>query len=385
MSGDVAFTGRRVVVTGGSGFIGRALLSELRYNQYPHLVPIALARSTSDIVSLQRLLDYHSADPSVVIGDLGSVESLQPCVSEADVVVHLAADMNFFSKDKSALFQTNVSGTRNLLEACSREAAKRNRAMRFVYVSSTEVFGSTDGLGKAGEDAPRRPDSDYGRSKVLAEDVVQEYSDRLGTIILRPTGVYGPEERFFFFEMMQMVASGIALLAPSPMTGKLMFTHIDDVVSGLMLSVTHPDMEGKVFNLCPDESVTNRAIVEKLADTLGYPRPLIYLNKRIGVALMRLIAPLMNWGKRRIFIYNPKTVLQTMRDREYSNMKLRGLGYVPQYSVLAGAEQTLEHELRTGGIKKEVIPNALKRCIQFISLFTFIWGRTLRRKAKTAK
>lgn len=378
---DISFTGQRVVVTGGTGFIGRALLSELRQKHFPALVPVALARPSSDIITLQRLLDYPAVTPSVVIGDLGNVESLQSCVSGAAIVVHLAADMDFFKSDVSALFQTNVTGTRNLLEACSREAEKRNKKMRFLYVSTTEVIGCTDGLGKAAEEAPRRPDSDYGRSKVLAEDAINEYSDRLDVVIARPTGVYGRGERFFFFELMKMVASGIALLAPSPMTGKLMFTHIDDVVAGLLLCATHPDAAGNTFNLCCDDAVMVRAIVEKLTDTLGYPRPFIYLNQSIGAALMRLIAPLMNWGKRRVFLYHPKTVRQAMTNREYSNKKLRGLGFAPKYSILAGAEQTMLQELRTGSIKKQFVPSAIKRCIHFISVIMFAVSRTLLHRA----
>lgn len=375
-SAELSFKGGHVVVTGGTGFIGYAFLSKLR-SLYPDVVPIALARPSSDIVRLQRLLDYQEEEPSVVIGSLDGLASLQPCVRNASVVVHLAADMDFFARDVSRLIKINVEGTRNLLEASAREAARTGRKVRFVYVSSTEVIGCTEGMGKADESAPRRPDSDYGRSKVLAEDVVREYSDRLDTVVARPTGVFGPGERFFFFEMMKMVSSGIAVFSPSPMTGRLMFTHIDDVVQGLIICAAHPDAGGQTYHVCSDESVTNREIVETLADVLQCPRPAVFLSERVGVVLMRFIAPIMNFGKRRIFIYHPKTLRQSMKNREYSNLKLRGLGFVPKYSVLSGAEHTLRCEMACGSVKRHWVPSAVKSCIHFVSVVTFVVHRLM--------
>lgn len=373
-----SFDGGRVVVTGGTGFIGYALLRELR-ERYPDVIPVALARQSSDIVRLQRLLDYPEKSPSVVIGSLDDLASLQPCVAGASVVIHLAADMDFFSPNVSKLIKTNVEGTRNLLEACAREAESNRQPVRFVYVSSTEAVGFTEGLGQADESAPRRPDSDYGRSKLLAEDVVKEYAGRLDTVVARPTGVFGEGERFFFFELMKMVASGIAFFVPSPMTGRLMFTHVEDVVQGLIICAVHPKAKGNTYHICPDEAVTNRAIVETLADVLNCPRPAIFLKEGLGVVLMRLIAPIMNFGKQRVFIYHPKTVRQSMKNREYSNGNLRRLGFIPKYSVLSGAEHTLKHEMAVGSIRRNFIPSALKSCIHFISVAAFAVNRILRR------
>lgn len=372
------------MVTGGTGFIGYALLQELR-ERYPDVIPVALVRQSSDIVRLQRLLDYPEKSPSVVVGSLDDLASLQPCVANASVLIHLAADMDFFPSDVTRLIKTNVEGTRNLLEACAREAESKRRTMRFVYVSSTEVIGCTEGLGRADETAPRRPDSDYGRSKVLAEDVVKEYADRLDTVVARPTGIFGPGERFFFFEMMKMVASGIAFFSPSPMTGRLMFTHVEDIVQGLIICAVNPKAKGNTYHICPDEAVTNRAIVETLADVLNCPRPVIFLSEGLGVVLMRLIAPIMNFGKRRVFIYHPKTVRDSMKDREYSNSNLRQLGFVPKYSILSGAEHTLKYEMAVGSIRREFIPSALKSCIHFISVIAFTVNRILhgRQSAQT--
>lgn len=375
---SLKFPGARVIVTGGTGFIGYSLLKQLR-NLHPDVVPIALARPTSDIIRLQRLLDYQQSFPTVLTASLQDIPALQQCIREADVLIHLAGDMDFYKKNTAALFRTNVEGTRNLLDVCTEETRRRGKRVRFVYVSSTEAVGCTEGPGKADEDVTRRPDSDYARSKALAEDVVKEYAGKLDIVIARPTGVFGPGERYFYFEFMNMIASGIAIVAPSPMSGKIMLTHVDDVVQGLMVCATHPQAIEGVFHICPDESVSYWHIVEVIADVLEVPRPKFVLSPRVGEIAIRIIALLMNRRKRRVFVYHPKTVQRTIVNREYSNQRLRALGYKPRYSTVSGTEHTLRHEMSVGSIRRASFPAALKACINFAGVATFIVHRFFRR------
>lgn len=373
-------TTSRIVVTGATGYIGYALLQEIRENLLHSLTPIAVTRASSDTIRLHSLLDYLCAHETVLTADLNDVDSLRVAVEGADIIVHLAAKMDFFPKNAQALLSVNVEGTRNLLEASTLEAQSSKRPIRFVYVSSTEAIGPTNGLSKVDESHALNPDSHYGRSKMLAEEVVREYKDRLDVVIVRPTGVYGPDERFFFYELMQMAASGLTILVPSPMSGRVSFTHIKDVVRGILACATHPLATGNTYNLCADDSASYMSIVQKLSNVLKYPRPVGRLPLPVGVFLIRAVAPFMNIGKRRTFIYHAKTVRQTIQHREYSNDKLRSeLGYAPKYTTLAGIEETLKYELEVGGIRRSAIPPCLKRCIQFAGLVIFTIKRCLGR------
>ena len=363
-------TRKRIVVTGGTGFIGYQFLSLIREKHLDSFQPIALARASSNLVRLNRLLDYPSEEDAVVVGDLNDVESLYPCVARADIVVHLAANMDFYPSDGKRLIEENTKATRNLLDACVHESSKSSTRTRFIFVSSTEAIGAT-GPEPADETHTRNPDGPYSQYKAIAEDMVCQYSDRLDTVIVRPTGVYGPGERFFFYEFMSVVASGLTLVSPGPMSGRVVFTHVEDVVDGLLICATHPNAVGETFNLCSDDSVTYLDLIQTISDLLRYPRPLLYLPPRVGRWAIRLVAPLMNRGKDRVFMFHEDSVRKTMENRVYSNEKLRRLGFRPKYTMLAGVEHTLMHEIHSGGIKREAIPSAIKKCIEVTAAVVF--------------
>lgn len=376
---------KRILVTGATGYIGFSFLKHICSHHADTLIPVALARPTSDIIHLQRLLDYQSPTPSVYVSDMHDPVGLKASLQNVDIVLHLAANMDFYPRDPEALYDTNVTCTHLLMEACNTYSASRKSPLRFVYVSSTEVIGCTDGLSRASEQAERHPTTDYARSKLKAEDLVSQFQkfSHIDAVIVRPTGVFGPGERFFFFEFMNMAASGLSLIAPSPMTGRVIFTHIDDVIAGLLICCTHPQAVSQTFNLCADQSVTYRAILELCADVLKYPRPLVFLSQRTGRFLMSFIAPFMNIGKRRVFMYHRDSVEKSMQFREYDNSKLRALGFCPKYSMLAGVERTLKYEIETGAIQSGFIPSALKRCLHVASLITFSISRMVRGRART--
>lgn len=364
---------KRLIVTGGTGYVGRALLRNIRYFHLDTLEVTALVRPSSDIIGLECLLDQPSSEPSVLVVDFANVDALTEAAKDADIIIHLAADMDFFPSDENALIERNLSLTKTMLNAASNEISRSertNKPLRFLYVSSTEAIGPTAGNASASENYEMNPTSAYGRSKMLCEQVVLSHKNQMEVVIARPTGVYGPGERFFFYELMQLVASGLTIVAPSPMSGRVMFTHIDDVTQGLLLCATNPEANG-VYNLCTDRAITYRQLIENISDTLRYSRPKIFLPVSIGQRLISVIAPFMNLGKRRTFIYHSKTVRETMQNRDYSNLRLKKLGFLPKYSMVSGTKQTVTNELHSNCLRRVSIPPAIHRCAQVISIVVF--------------
>jgi len=166
----------RALVTGATGFIGRALTRELvaagdRVT--------CLVRPTSNRAPLEALgVDF-------ALGDVTQPETLAAAVADVDVVYHLAAMlMAPWSPDFLA---TNSIGVRNVLAPC----AARAKPPRVVLVSSLAAAGPSGAVPRT-EDDPPAPVSRYGASKLGGEAAAREYADRLQISMVRPPLVFGP-------------------------------------------------------------------------------------------------------------------------------------------------------------------------------------------------
>jgi nucleoside-diphosphate-sugar epimerase len=367
----------KVLVTGGTGYIGRHFLERLRAGGT--FEPVALARPTSDTAPLYQLLDSTRYEDPVRIGDLLDPDSLANAVRGVRAVVALAADMDFFPRDPSRLVRVNVEGATNLLRACAAEATHAGGGrIRFLYVSSTEAVGRTDDLGRPAAETDRlSPDCEYGRSKAMAEAVAlsREFEDSLDVCVLRPTGVYGPAEQFFFQEMCSMVGSGLLCVSPGPLSGRVMFSHVDDVCDAIMLALEADSGAGarsRCYNVCPDDSVTYREVSDTIAVTLGRSKPLATVPLGIACSAMELLAPLLNLGKRRVFMCHPESLLKTMTTRVYSNALIkRELGYAPRACTLEGVRETVEGEVQAGRIQKSPVSPLLLNATKAFALMLF--------------
>jgi len=193
-----------------------------------------LVRATSNCEAFPSSVDIRRAE-------LDDCRSLEEAVQGVDVVIHLAAVMDFYPHDVATLYKTNVEGTRNLLTAFARSREGRTPGT-FIYISTTETLG---GVAKppGDEQTELRPVYEYGKSKVMAEMLVQEEAPRLGVvpIILRPTGVLGPGDFFTIFELMEMINSGLLCFIPGSGQAELMYTHVDGLHSHLRSSGAFPE------------------------------------------------------------------------------------------------------------------------------------------------
>jgi nucleoside-diphosphate-sugar epimerase len=187
---------QRALVTGGTGFVGS------------HLVELLL-RKDYDVTCLvrnpERLRWLKGRKVTLVKGDCSDPDALAHAVSNAATVYHLAG----LTKTARAreFYEVNHLGTRNILEAC----AKNNPGLkRFVLMSSLAAAGpSRDGSPVKDTDVPH-PVSDYGKSKLLAEQEALNYKERFSVVVLRPSAVYGPRDTDMF-ELFRWASRGVML------------------------------------------------------------------------------------------------------------------------------------------------------------------------------
>ncbi|MFF8386908.1 NAD-dependent epimerase/dehydratase family protein [Streptomyces kanasensis] len=210
--------GRRVAVTGATGFIGRRLCHRV-------------TRSGGQVVAVVR----GRSDRSVLDGcpvrfatvDLERGHGLAEALAGVDAVVHLAAAVRARSR---AWFETgNVHTTRALLEA----VAHLDTPPRVVLCSSLAAAGpSAPGRPRREED-PAAPVSRYGRSKLAAEQVARGFAGRVPLVVVRPPIVYGPGDPAFLPSLLAMARTGVAL---QPGSGETTYSllHVDDLCEGLL-------------------------------------------------------------------------------------------------------------------------------------------------------
>eukprot|EP01113_Clastostelium_recurvatum_P047372 TRINITY_DN8436_c0_g1_i4.p2 TRINITY_DN8436_c0_g1~~TRINITY_DN8436_c0_g1_i4.p2 ORF type:complete len:184 (+),score=35.24 TRINITY_DN8436_c0_g1_i4:520-1071(+) len=128
--------------------------------------------------------------------------------------------------------------------------------------------------------------------------------------ILRPTGIYGPGDDFAIFELMNMVNQGFFFFIPGKGNAMLMFTHVEDVSQGITKAVIDPHhlAANNTYNICPNDPLPYSGWICTLNSLFGRVQPFISLPMPVVKLVTLILSPVMNIGKRRIFMYNTKTV-----------------------------------------------------------------------------
>jgi len=188
---------KKAFVTGATGFVGSNLTEELCSAGYE---VTALHRPTSDLRFLQRL------DAKRVVGTITDKATLEGAMEKGvDVVFHVAANTDVWARSNATQSRDNVDGTRNMVDVALAKGAKR-----FVYTSSSVVFGL--GEGPFNEDSPllgRESWINYVRTKSLADDLVRKAGSRgLSTVVMRPAHIMGRYDRGNWATVIQLVARG---------------------------------------------------------------------------------------------------------------------------------------------------------------------------------
>ncbi|MEL6447914.1 MAG: NAD-dependent epimerase/dehydratase family protein [Pseudomonadota bacterium] len=240
-----------VLVTGGTGFTGKALVQRLLADGHS-----VVALDYKEGHKTQELSDLGA---TVVIGSVTDAAVVEQAMQGVDAVQHLAAAFRELNVPESHYDEVNVGGTRIVLEAAARHGVKK-----FVYCSTCGVHGNIDNP-PGGEDAPIQPADYYQRTKYLAEPVVKEFFDKgLPTTILRPAAIYGPGDPERFFMIFKRVKTGTFPMFGS---GKTLYhpLYIDNLVDALVLSMAPDRGLGGTYLIADEEYVGIEDLVRRVA------------------------------------------------------------------------------------------------------------------------
>lgn len=278
----------RLLVTGATGFVGKALVQRLASNAV-HDVRAAVRReitSMSDAVEIVKIGDYSPSTDWI------------RALDSVDVVVALAAHTHVMGRPGSERIleyrSVNVDGTLSLAKQAAGQAVKR-----FIFLSSVKVFGE----GLAFEDPDRAgppqvytetdspaPTDAYGISKYEAELGLLDISRETGleVVIIRPPLVYGPGVRANFRSLMNVVARGIPLPLGA-IRNRRSLLGLDNLVDFIVTCVAHPAAANELFLVSDGDDLSTADLVRRLADAMGRPARLIPVPPSVLFAGARLV------------------------------------------------------------------------------------------------
>lgn len=304
----------RVLVTGGAGFIGS------------HLTAALLAEGASvrvlDDMSTGSLANLEGMSPEIIIGDIADPEVVDRAAAGCDLIFHLAALVSapYSLENPMLTFRTNVTGTFNLLEA-----ARQMGVRRFVYASSSAVYGNLPGLPKK-EDDLLAPVTPYAATKQVNEVMAGAYTAAYGlpAVGLRFMNVFGPRQDpnspysgvLSIFCRAAVYGNECTIYGDGEQTRD--FVYVDDVARAIMLAASAPTErlpERAVLNVGLGKQTSLNQIVEMLGELTRQPLEVSYSAERSGDI--------------------KHSVADTTRAREV-------LGFQPETRVVDGLRATLD-------------------------------------------
>jgi dTDP-glucose 4,6-dehydratase len=281
MTGTNDPAGRRVLVTGGSGFLGSQFVRTWLGRGGRALLNVDLMTYAGRPERLSDVDDLHGYGfQRGDVADRAAVESILQNF-RPEVVVHFAAESHVTRGESEGerFRRTNVEGTRVMLEAAVGAGVRR-----FVHVSTDEVYGPrAEGFFREDEKQPGdgRATSVYARSKAVADDVARSFAGQMEVVVVRPTNCFGP---------WQFPEKALARWITRALTGRTVpvwgdglhvrqWLHAPDLAEAVVLILEAASPE-PVYNVGPrhDPEITNLDLARWLVGRLGLPEERVVLT-----------------------------------------------------------------------------------------------------------
>ncbi len=314
----------KILVTGASGFTGKALCNRLveMGNEV-----VAFVRGSSRTDELKKI----GVECRVV--DIKNHTDVKDNFSGIEKVYHIAAAWRTEHTDLEEFRMVNVEAVRNLLTA-----AKISGVKRFIHCSTVGVQGHIDDP-PANEDYRFNPGDHYQRTKLQGEKLAREFfSEGLPGVVVRPAGIYGPGD-MRFVKLFRPIKKGIFVMIGSGNT-LYHFTYIDDLIDGFVLAGNKDEAIGEVFTVGGEKYISLNELVNMIADIMGVAHPKwripfypVYLAAVLceGICKPLGISP----------VLYPRRVDFFRKDRAFAIDKAKKvLGYKPKISMREGLEKT---------------------------------------------
>jgi dTDP-glucose 4,6-dehydratase len=341
---------RRILVTGGAGFIGGAVVRRLLTGSEALVFNLDKMGYASDLTSIE-MLPQAAERHRLLQVDLTDAEATATAVQQADpdLVMHLAAESHVdrsiegpgaygsISSPDCVYITSNVNGTFHLLQAVRAHwqqlPAERQAAFRFHHISTDEVFGSLGATGRFSETTPYDPRSPYSASKAASDHLVNAWHHTYGlpVVLTNCSNNYGPWQ--FPEKLIPVVILKAAAGEPIPLYGDGLnvrdWLYVEDHVDALLLAATQGQL-GRSYCVGGHGERTNKQVVEAICSALDGLLP-------AGAPHSQLITPVSDRpGHDRRYAIDPTRISTE-------------LGWQPRHSFEEGLAATVRWTLEQQG------------------------------------
>lgn len=314
----MAESGKRetILVTGASGRVGRYLIE-------------ALVERGERVKALVMHFDAAPKHVEIVRGNLLDKNVIAEALKGVDVVYHLAALLDY-TAPKKRMFDVNVTGTRNLLEA--------SHASKFIYLSSTAVYGyHTNPL--ITESTPCNPSGYYGKTKLMAEQLVLKKQG----IVVRSPDIFGKGfHEGYDYVIMRLKEGRMPIIGSG--NNKIHWIHIDDLVQALVLAKDR-GRPGEIYLVAGKDAKPQKELLALLTKHLGVEAPHRHVPKYLAsaVAHYEVLMSKLKGSKPNVL---PEHISKITSDRVFDISKARReLGFEPKVGYADAAKELVEEHL----------------------------------------
>jgi nucleoside-diphosphate-sugar epimerase len=271
----------QVLVTGASGFIGRALCNRILAEGWFFR---GTTRSLSNLENLPKNYEI------VETGPIGPKTNWEIALEDIDTVVHLAAHvhvMNASDSNQNSIYRrVNTEGSQELAKI-----AVKKKVRKFIYLSSIKVNGEGKKSAYSESDEPK-PSDPYGLSKWEAEKVLQQIvsDSNMELVILRPPLVYGPGVKANFLQLIKIIEKGLPLPLAN-VKNRRSFIFMGNLIDIIIACIQNPKAAGETFLVSDGKDISTPDLIRQLALALGKspllfsaPTPLLkQLSRLVGM------------------------------------------------------------------------------------------------------
>ncbi len=319
---------QKVVVTGGGGFLGKAIVKKL----------LAKKRKVTSF-SRQHYSDLEALGVDQIQGDLADAEKVTKAFEDTDAVFHVAAKAGIWGKFQ-AFYNANVIGTENVINACLK-----NNVSQLIYTSSPSVVFDDKDMENADESVPY-PDTylaPYPETKAMAEKrVIKAAGQGLPAIILRPHLIWGPEDTHL---VPGIVSRAGRLKQVGPSDDLVDTSYVDNAADAHILAseklALDPSLSGRIYFISQDDPVSKWEMANAFLEAAGLPP----IKGKVSAKTAFLAGTLFEWVYKTFGIKKEPPMtrfaakeLATSHWFNISRAKTE-LGYRPQVSTREGLDR----------------------------------------------